>query len=435
MAFSESIIARLGLDNSGFNRGLVGAQQRLGQFRDFAKSVFGVGIGVGIFGALTRNALALADSILTLKDNTGLATGTIQTLQHAVVQAGGKAGEANKSLETFAVNVGKARAGSAEAARAFEMMGIALRDTNGQARSNEDILRDVADAFSKIENPADRATLATKIFGEQGLEMATALAKGNAELDKLKKHMEASGQLLTDAELRRLDAADKKVKALNERGGKGFAKFGAALSLGFSTLVTQITEAPRDYLKALFGNREAQLRLMEITERLVLAPTKRAEAEEKVAGALKEQVAALEHQRAVMQEIDQIAKKAATINDRLAGKLDDRTKFSTLKELAEADFAHGATPRALFERSEARRAMAHEAMGERMRQAGVINQAQLQFSARDRIAESLTLVQESQRNPLGSELSELTRLNKEQADLLASIDKKTLAATILVPSK
>jgi hypothetical protein len=43
-------------------------------------------------------------------------------------------------------------------------MGISLRDQSGKLRRSEDLLADVADAFARIEDPAERVRLAFELF-------------------------------------------------------------------------------------------------------------------------------------------------------------------------------------------------------------------------------------------------------------------------------
>jgi hypothetical protein len=43
-------------------------------------------------------------------------------------------------------------------------MGIALRDQDGYLRPSEDLLAEVADAFARIEDPAERVRLAFKLI-------------------------------------------------------------------------------------------------------------------------------------------------------------------------------------------------------------------------------------------------------------------------------
>jgi hypothetical protein len=55
--------------------------------------------------------------------------------------------------------VAEAANGTGEAKDALAQMGIALRDQSGNLRRSEDLLGDVADAFTRIEDPAERVRL------------------------------------------------------------------------------------------------------------------------------------------------------------------------------------------------------------------------------------------------------------------------------------
>ena len=68
------------------------------------------------------------------------------------------------ALQRFTCRTAEAAQGTGEAKDALAQMGIALRDQSGNLRSSEDLLADVADAFAKIEDPAERVRLAFKLF-------------------------------------------------------------------------------------------------------------------------------------------------------------------------------------------------------------------------------------------------------------------------------
>ena len=55
-------------------------------------------------------------------------------------------------------------------------MGIALRDQSGNLRRSEDLLGDVAGAFARIEDPAERVRLAFKLFDSRAWRWSTCSA-------------------------------------------------------------------------------------------------------------------------------------------------------------------------------------------------------------------------------------------------------------------
>jgi hypothetical protein len=68
------------------------------------------------------------------------------------------------ALQRFTRRAAEAAQGTGEAKDALAQMGIALRDQSGNLRRSEDLLGDVADAFARIEDPAERVRLAFKLF-------------------------------------------------------------------------------------------------------------------------------------------------------------------------------------------------------------------------------------------------------------------------------
>jgi hypothetical protein len=59
------------------------------------------------------------------------------------------------ALQRFTRRAAEAAQGTGEAKDALAQMGIALRDQSGNLRRSEDLLGDVADAFARIEDPAE----------------------------------------------------------------------------------------------------------------------------------------------------------------------------------------------------------------------------------------------------------------------------------------
>ena len=68
------------------------------------------------------------------------------------------------ALQRFTRRAAEAAQGTGEAKDALAQMGIALRDQSGNLRRSEDLLGDVADAFARIEDPAERVRLAFKAW-------------------------------------------------------------------------------------------------------------------------------------------------------------------------------------------------------------------------------------------------------------------------------
>ena len=55
-------------------------------------------------------------------------------------------------------------------------------DQSGNLRSSEDLLADVADAFARIEDPAERVRLAFRLFDSEGVALVNLLRGGSDAL-------------------------------------------------------------------------------------------------------------------------------------------------------------------------------------------------------------------------------------------------------------
>ena len=84
------------------------------------------------------------------------------------------------ALQRFTRRAAEAAQGTGEAKDALAQMGIALRDQSGNLRSSEDLLGDVADAFARIEDPAERVRLAFKLFDSEGVALVNLLSDASS---------------------------------------------------------------------------------------------------------------------------------------------------------------------------------------------------------------------------------------------------------------
>ena len=92
----------------------------------------------------------------------------------------------------------EAAQGTGEAKDALAQMGITLRDQSGNLRRSEDLLADVADAFARIEDPAERVRLAFKLFDSEGVALVNLLRGGSGALEEMRERAQALGIVLDE---------------------------------------------------------------------------------------------------------------------------------------------------------------------------------------------------------------------------------------------
>ena len=142
----------------------------------------GVTLTFAGIGALVKGAIDAADHLNDLSKKTGIAVETLGGIGFAAGLAGGDlnsvaaaAGKLNKSLA-------EAAAGNKDAAEAFNVLGIAVKDTGGATRKTDEVLADIADRFAEYEDGPEKAALALKIFGKAGADIIPLLDDGGRAL-------------------------------------------------------------------------------------------------------------------------------------------------------------------------------------------------------------------------------------------------------------
>ena len=145
-------------------------------------ATFGILISGGAFVGLIKGAIDSADSFGKLSDQTGIAANTLQAYVNAGKLAGVSQETIDKGLRRLAQSMREADQGVATYKDSFDALGISVRSVDGVFKTNEQILGEVADRFSQMENGATKAAIAMEIFGRSGASLINLLNGGAASL-------------------------------------------------------------------------------------------------------------------------------------------------------------------------------------------------------------------------------------------------------------
>lgn len=419
MAFSESILVRLGLDNSAFNRGLTGAQQGVSKLQMAFKAFAGLAV-VGVFKSMIDKARELGDSLGTLSSATGVAASTIQTLRHATMIAGGSAEDADMAFTKLAKAIGDARVNGGESELAFKSLGISLETADGKAKTTEQVFNELADAFAGIDDHATKASFAAKLFGEKSAAVVIAISEGSAELKRMREELEKTGQILTDLEVRELDRFDKATKRKTEAAMKWFSRMTASFFTNAGALKVMFTDV--DFFKSFLGDEEADRRWKQRIDAFLFGEMKLDDAKQTAIKRAKELQMAQESENKARAEALKIDKQRADTLSKLNDAVIARDKarrapalFGSLQELASADISRGATPQLLAQRRQAQFIQFLEANAERLKQAGLVDLSEKGFAAARLRRQNLTLASDDVRNPLFREDEQIQVLKDQLA--------------------
>jgi lambda family phage tail tape measure protein len=177
-------------------------------------SRFGALVTVAGSAALARGldrSITRLDAIGKTADRLGLTTTALQEMRSAAQQSGVSVQTLDMAMQRFGRRVAEARQGTGEAKAVIKELGIDLFDAAGRARSIEDVLEDVADKMSKMEDQTDRNRVAMKLFDSEGVALVNMLGKGSEAFRDMK---EAATGVIGEAEIRNAEAFRNEIDLL-----------------------------------------------------------------------------------------------------------------------------------------------------------------------------------------------------------------------------
>lgn len=170
-------------------------------------------VGGALLG-VTNRALDHASALGEEAQQLGVTTNDLQIYRYAATQVGIAQEDMDRGLQKLTVTMGKAQAGAEGPQKTFKRLSDVLgRELVIAGRTAGDVLPDIAEALSKLPNPAERATFELELFGKSGQKLDTLLAGGRAEIDRLRDAAYSLGLVL---EKDVIDNADQAADKLTE---------------------------------------------------------------------------------------------------------------------------------------------------------------------------------------------------------------------------
>lgn len=246
-----SLIARLSLNASGFEKGLKDARSATDKWGDgLASSVKNkLASAFGAY-AILKYTKAVFDNASQLKDwseQMDLSTGEVQRLQHAATQVGLEFSNFATSLDKLGASRAAALDGNAKMIESFSEFGVTLAELANPAKRNLDIMKEMSERIKTMTlTPAQRQDM-RELLGREGGKVSAAMREGLGKkrifeippedikaMDSAKKDLEKLGRMVVFAGGRLFGAAlrpraifganpegaelDKRLREINRAG-------------------------------------------------------------------------------------------------------------------------------------------------------------------------------------------------------------------------
>ena len=178
---------------------------------------------------MTVAAAQYADEMLTMSTVTGMSTEALQAYKYAAELV-------DVPLETLTGSMAKqvramdmARQGGKQQVAAYQALGVAVMDANGNLRDSETVYWEVIDALGKVDDETERNAISMRIFGKSAQELNPLIVQGSAGIATLTEEAHKMGAVMSGDALKRLGDFDDSVQRLTS--GAGAAKNALGLVL------------------------------------------------------------------------------------------------------------------------------------------------------------------------------------------------------------
>lgn len=210
MASSRAIEAakafvKIYAEDAPLRQGLKRVMGVMGQTAAAVGKAFGgigrIAAGVSLGGLISQGARAVTDwaaagaAIDDVANRTGASTESISRLKFAAEQSGASLGDVEKGMRKLADTSAAAAAGNKTAAAALASVGLSAEALQGMTPDQQFLA--VAEAISRVEDPARQTMLAMDLLGKSGANLLPMMSDGAAGIQQLMKEADALGLTLS----------------------------------------------------------------------------------------------------------------------------------------------------------------------------------------------------------------------------------------------
>jgi hypothetical protein len=194
-------------------------------------------IGTGVITALGGAATALAAMVdhaiegaaklEEVAQSAGVSVAALSALDYAAKQSGVSQESLAKALEKMSKSMLAAADAPKTASNAYHTLGVAVTDATGKLRPTEDVLVDLAQKFSVMQDGPMKTALAMQLFGKAGAEMVPLLNRGKAGITDLMDEAKKLGIVIDDdtaAAAKHFEESMNKLKAAADGVGNKLMK-------------------------------------------------------------------------------------------------------------------------------------------------------------------------------------------------------------------
>lgn len=193
-------------------------------------------LATGAMITFVKNSVKVAAEIDDTSKKLGITAESYQELSYAAKLAGVEQEDFSKAMDAFAKRLGEVKVGGSAVEGTLAKLGLSLADLRG--KSPDEALRIVADRVKGLQDPMQRASVLSELFGRSGIKMGLMLMEGSAGMKAMANEARRLGFILSDETIKKAAEADDEF----DRIGQALKVAGVNISAGFLPALTSIRE-------------------------------------------------------------------------------------------------------------------------------------------------------------------------------------------------
>lgn len=151
----------------------------------------------GVITAVVNSVTKLGDSIDKGSQRMNMSTEQYQKWAYAMELSGSSIEELREGYNQMSGQISQAVNGTEESQKAFQRLGVNLKDAQGNLRSTGDIFEDVVVSLQSMDNATERTALAYKLFGESTSKLNPLLNNNGNFLRDVVRTQDALGSQMS----------------------------------------------------------------------------------------------------------------------------------------------------------------------------------------------------------------------------------------------
>ena len=225
-------------------------------------------LGVGMT-ALVLPVARVGDEFFKLSQKTGVSVEALTALDYAAKLSDVTTEGLTKALQKLSVAMFDTQVNGDEGSAALKALGVSATDAHGQIRPTEAVLLDLAEKFAIMPDGADKAALAVKLFGKEGLAIIPFLNQGREGITALMEEAQRLGLVMSEDVARASEVFNDNLTRLSAIFEGVQRQIGAAVIPILADFTEQVILAQTETgsfsneLQRITANREATITFLE----------------------------------------------------------------------------------------------------------------------------------------------------------------------------